>query len=230
MPALEAGPRGAPLVVLLHGFPDLPLTWRRQVGPLAAAGFRVVAPELRGYGSSPKPAGIGSYRIDLLVGDVAAVVRAEGARTAAAVVGHDWGGAIAWNVPRYAPGLAERIVILNSPHPKALLRDFQTLRQLRRSWYMFFFQLPALPEALLRRDGYAGLSRLLARALRGDPGRASRCRRAPASGSTAVRASPSPRASRCSPSIPIPPNASAPRWQNWMAATASARRHRRPGR
>ena len=131
-----------------------------------------MAPLLRGYGSSPKPRGIASYRIDRLVEDVAAVVRAEGAKSAAAVIGHDWGGAIAWNVPRYAPGLAERIVILNSPHPKALRRDFRTLDQLRRSWYMLFFQLPALPEASLRRDGFSGLSRLMARALRGDPERA----------------------------------------------------------
>jgi pimeloyl-ACP methyl ester carboxylesterase len=170
--ALEAGDRGAPLVVLLHGFPDLPVTWRRQMGPLAEAGYRVVAPLLRGYGSSPKPQGVVSYRIDRLVEDVAAVVRAEGAKSAAAVVGHDWGGAIAWNVPRYAPGLAERIVVLNSPHPKALRRDLATLDQLRRSWYMLFFQLPTLPEMLLRRNGYAGLSRLMARALRGDPDRA----------------------------------------------------------
>jgi pimeloyl-ACP methyl ester carboxylesterase len=171
MTALTAGRPGAPLVVLLHGFPDLPLTWRKQLGPLSEAGFRVVAPLLRGYGSSPKPAGIASYRIDRLVEDVAEVVRGEGAVSAAAVVGHDWGGAIAWNVPRYAPGLAERVVILNSPHPKALRRDFRTLDQLRRSWYMVLFQLPGLPEAFLARDGYAGLSRLMARALRGDPDR-----------------------------------------------------------
>ena len=169
---LEAGPRGAPLVVLLHGFPDLPLTWRRQAAFLAEAGYRVVAPLLRGYGASPKPLGLEGYRIDRLVEDVADAVRAEGAKSAAAVAGHDWGGAIAWNVPRYAPGLAERIVILNSPHPMAMRRDLATWNQLRRSWYMFFFQLPALPEALLRRDGYGGLSRLMARALRGDPGRA----------------------------------------------------------
>lgn len=169
---ITAGPKGAPLVVLLHGFPDLPITWRKQIGPLAEAGFRVVAPELRGYGSSPKPLGIASYRIDRLVGDVAEIVRAEGPRSAAAVIGHDWGGAIAWNVPRYAPGLAERIVVLNSPHPKALRRDFRTLDQLRRSWYMLFFQLPLLPEAVLRRDGYAGLSRLMAGALRGEGDRA----------------------------------------------------------
>jgi epoxide hydrolase 4 len=171
MAVMTAGRAGAPLVVLLHGFPDLPITWRKQIGLLAEAGFRVVAPTLRGYGSSPKPPGVASYRIDCLVGDVVDLVRAEGAKTAAAVIGHDWGGAIAWNVPRYAPGLAERIVILNSPHPLALRRDFRTLDQLRRSWYMFFFQLPLLPEALLRRDGYAGFSRLMARALRGDPDR-----------------------------------------------------------
>ncbi len=172
MAVITAGPRGAPLVVLLHGFPDLPITWRRQIGPLAEAGFRVVAPTLRGYGSSPKPAGIESYRIDRLVGDVDDLVRAEGAKSAAAVIGHDWGGAIAWNVPRFSPGLADRIVILNSPHPLALRRDLRTLDQLRRSWYMFFFQLPLLPEAFLRRNNFAGLSRLMARALRGEDNRA----------------------------------------------------------
>ncbi|HEX7580049.1 MAG TPA: alpha/beta fold hydrolase, partial [Thermoanaerobaculia bacterium] len=132
---ITAGPKGAPLVVLLHGFPDLPITWRKQIGPLARAGYRVVAPELRGYGSSPKPLGIASYRIDRLVGDVAEIVRAEGPRSAAAVIGHDWGGAIAWNVPRYAPGLAERIVVLLHGFPDLPITWRKQIGPLARAGY-----------------------------------------------------------------------------------------------
>jgi len=167
---LTAGRPGAPLVVLLHGFPDLPLTWRKQAGPLAEAGYRVVAPLLPGYGGADPSEGVEPYRMDRLVDGFADLIRREGAGRAS-VVGHDWGGAIAWNLPRYRPEVVERLVIVNSPHPIVLRRALRTLDQLRRSWYIFFFQLPILPEALLRRNDFALLARLMARALRGDPER-----------------------------------------------------------
>ena len=170
MEAIAAGKPGASLVVLLHGFPDLPITWRKQVGPLAEAGYRVVAPLLPGYGGADPSEGVGPYRMDRLVDGVVDLIRREGAGRAS-VVGHDWGGAIAWNLPRYRPDAVERLVIVNSPHPMVLRRALRTLDQLRRSWYIFFFQLPVLPEALLRRDDFALLARLMAGALRNDPDR-----------------------------------------------------------
>ncbi len=153
-----------PLVVLLHGFPDFWFTWRRQLPALAAAGFRAVAPDMRGYGLSGKPRGVAEYRMDRLVDDVAGLVARCGA-TRAHVAGHDWGGAVAWNLPRYHPDLVDRLVILNSPHPAAFRRELRTLDQLRRSWYVFFFQLPWLPEALLARRRAGFVKGLLRREL-----------------------------------------------------------------
>lgn len=160
---VEAG--DGPLVLLLHGFPDFWYTWRRQLPAIAAGGFRAVAPDLRGYGLSGRPRGLGAYRMDVLAADVAALVGHLGAERAS-VVGHDWGGAIAWNLPRYEPGLVERLVILNSPHPRAFAREIRTADQLRRSWYIFFFQLPLVPEALLGARGHALLERPFRRLLR----------------------------------------------------------------
>ena len=155
---VESG--SGPLVVLLHGFPDCWLTWRRQMPALAAAGFRVVAPDLRGYNLSGKPRGVAAYRVEALATDVAELVGRLGA-SRASVVGHDWGGAVAWNLPRYFPDLVERLVVLNSPHPAAFQRELLTLAQLRRSWYVFLFQLPWLPEALLRSRRAGFVKRLL---------------------------------------------------------------------
>jgi pimeloyl-ACP methyl ester carboxylesterase len=153
-----------PLVVLLHGFPELWYAWRLQIPALAAAGFRVAAPDMRGYNLSSKPAGVPSYRINRLTGDVAALIRHLGEERAH-VVGHDWGGGVAWNVPRHHPEVVDRLVILNSPHKRALVRELKTLSQMRKSWYMLFFQLPVLPEANIRAFDYA----LVRRILRKDP-------------------------------------------------------------
>src|SRR3954468_12951859 len=150
----EAG-RG-PLVLLLHGFPEHWASWRYQVPALAAAGFRVVAPDLRGYGESDKPRGLDAYRVDVLAEDVARLVTALGAERAA-VVGHDWGGALAWYAGMWHPEEVSRIAVLNCPHPSRMAQALRTARQRLRSWYMFFFQLPFLPEALLRANGFAAL-------------------------------------------------------------------------
>ena len=159
---VEAGT--GPLVVLLHGFPEFWYAWRHQIPALAAAGYRVVAPDMRGYNTSAKPPGVGNYTIDKLVGDVRGLVRHLGEERAT-VVGHDWGGAVAWSVPMRHPELVERLVVLNAPHPAAFARELRTPGQLLRSWYIFFFQVPWLPEASFRAANFA----LLERTLRTDP-------------------------------------------------------------
>lgn len=151
---VEAG--SGPLVVLLHGFPESWRAWHRQIPVLAAAGFRVVAPDLRGYGRSEKPEGIAAYRMGLLVDDVAALIRHLGAERAH-VAGHDWGGVIAWWTAMARPEVVDRLAILNAPHPRAFRRELRRPEQMMRSWYAGFFQLPVLPELFLRRRRFAVL-------------------------------------------------------------------------
>ncbi|HZY05887.1 MAG TPA: alpha/beta hydrolase [Anaeromyxobacteraceae bacterium] len=156
--ALDDGPEDGPLALLLHGFPELSRSWRHQLPALAAAGWRAVAPDLRGYGRSGKA---GPYDLRTLSRDVRDLVRALG-RERAVICGHDWGGAVAWGTAVYHPEVVERLVILNCPHPgvmaEALLRN---PAQLRRSLYIIFFQLPWLPEWLLTRRGAAQVGRAL---------------------------------------------------------------------
>lgn len=155
-----------PLVVLLHGFPEFWYSWRHQIPALAAAGFRVIAPDQRGYNTSEKPRGVRSYRVEHLVGDVAALIQHAG-ESKATVVGHDWGGAVAWAVPMLRPEVVDKLIVLNAPHPQAYNRELRRFRQLLRSWYVFFFQLPWLPEAGIRFRGY----RLIDNVLRREPKR-----------------------------------------------------------
>ncbi len=156
-----------PLVVLLHGFPEFWYSWRHQLPALAAAGFRAVAPDLRGYGLSGKPRGIGAYRIETLVADVAALIArlGEGKKESRAhVVGHDWGGVLAWYLPLFHPDVCCSVAVLNAPHPVAFRRALKTNPdQRRRSRYMFFFQLPLLPERGMRRGNFALLEKMLRR-------------------------------------------------------------------
>jgi pimeloyl-ACP methyl ester carboxylesterase len=149
---VEAGE--GPLVVLLHGFPEFWYSWRHQIPALAAAGFRVVAPDMRGYNLSSKPAGWRAYDADLLADDVAGLIRSLGAENAR-VVGHDWGAAVAYSTAMRHPEVVERLAILNVPHPERMVRALRTVRQLRKSWYMFFFQIPWLPETAMRRGGFS---------------------------------------------------------------------------
>lgn len=138
-----------PLVVLLHGFPQYWYAWRHQI-PALAPHFRVVAPDLRGYGDTDKPPHINDYHLDVLAQDIRGLIQGLGYEKAH-IVGHDWGGAIAWKLAYSYPEVVDRLAILNSPHPKifghALRHSFQ---QMRKSWYMFLFQLPYLPEYLMR--------------------------------------------------------------------------------
>ena len=150
---VEAGPEDGPLVLLLHGFPDFWYGWRHQIPALARAGYRVWAPDQRGYNRSDAPRTVAAYDIDRLVDDVGALMDAASAERAA-VVGHDWGAVVAWSLATRAPERVERLAVLNVPHPTA----FETFlrrspRQMLKSWYVGAFQLPVLPEVGLRRLG-----------------------------------------------------------------------------
>ncbi|HVR07899.1 MAG TPA: alpha/beta fold hydrolase [Thermoanaerobaculia bacterium] len=153
--AVEAGPPDGRLLILLHGFPELWYGWRRQIGPFAAAGFRVLVPDQRGYNLSDKPRGIAAYSLDRLAGDVVGLIDDAG-RERACLAGHDWGGAVAWWVGVNFPGRLERLAVLNIPHPHVMRRHLLHDREQRRkSRYIFFFQLPWLPELALRRRDWA---------------------------------------------------------------------------
>lgn len=140
------------LALCLHGFPELNFSWRYQMPLLSRLGWRVWAPNLRGYGASSKPIGVDAYRLDTLCADVAALIDASGAREVM-LVAHDWGAVIAWHfaIRRLRP--LTRLIIMNVPHPMVARRERRNWRQLRMSWYIFFFQLPWLPEFGLARDG-----------------------------------------------------------------------------
>jgi epoxide hydrolase 4 len=159
---VEAGE--GPLVLLLHGFPQFWYEWRYQIPALVEAGFRVVAPDMRGYNLSDKPSGVRAYRVELLARDVERLILACGERTAS-VVGHDWGAIVAWIAAMRHPGRVERLAILNVPHPARFLDGLLSPGQLLRSSYMFFFQIPRLPEAVIRAGDFA----LLQSVFRRDP-------------------------------------------------------------
>ena len=166
--AALAGPEEGPLVVLLHGFPEFWYGWRHQIGALAEAGLRVVAPDQRGYNLSDKPAGIAAYRLDTLADDIADLATRLG-RDRFAVVGHDWGGVVAWRVAARFPERVTRAAILNAPHPATLRRYVRRHpTQALKSWYVAFFQLPAVPELALRMGGFWVLRRVLRRTSRPD--------------------------------------------------------------
>jgi epoxide hydrolase 4 len=127
-----------PLVVLLHGFPEFWYGWREQIGPLAVAGFRVVAPDMRGYNLSSKPDGVHAYDTGQLTADIAGLIRERGAGSAM-LAGHDWGGSVAWATARACPEVVDRLAILNAAHPRKLSEGLHHPGQLRKSWYFFFF-------------------------------------------------------------------------------------------
>jgi pimeloyl-ACP methyl ester carboxylesterase len=155
---VEAG--AGPLIVLLHGFPEFWYGWRLQIKPLAAAGFRVVAPDTRGYNLSSRPAGIAAYSADDLADDIRGLIRERGAQSAC-VVGHDWGGTIAWTLAMKYPDVVERLAILDAAHPRVFARGLRHPGQVRKLWYVFFFALPGLPEEVVRADRFRFFRRFL---------------------------------------------------------------------
>ncbi|MDP8223115.1 MAG: alpha/beta fold hydrolase [Candidatus Lernaella stagnicola] len=152
-----------PLALLLHGFPENWFSWRYQLRALARAGYRAVAVDMRGFNESEKPNGVAAYHADHLRRDVVGIIKALGGEPAH-LIAHDWGGAVAWDVAAHHPDILRSLSILNAPHPRIFMRRlFRSPRQLRRSWYMFFFQIPWLPERLMRAD----IDTQFARAFRG---------------------------------------------------------------
>src|SRR6266478_3657787 len=146
--AVAAGPKDGAVVVLLHGFPEFWYGWHKQIAPLAAAGFRVIVPDQRGYNLSGKPSGIAAYALTQLVSDLIAIADQLG-QEKIFLAGHDWGAAVAWSAALLHPQRIAKLAVLNVPHPSVMRKFLSTNpRQLLRSWYMFFFQLPWLPEAL----------------------------------------------------------------------------------
>ena len=144
-----------PLVVLLHGFPESRRSWKRQLPALARAGFRALAPDLRGYAKSPAPKGVGAYVMTEVVADVAELIDEP-----CVLVGHDWGAVAAWNLAMIRPELVRRLVILNVPHPAAIARELRrSMRQRLNLTYQLFFQLPVLPELFMKFFGRTMLHR-----------------------------------------------------------------------
>jgi pimeloyl-ACP methyl ester carboxylesterase len=152
----ESG-RGENLVILLHGFPEFWYSWRHQL-PLLGKSHHVIAPDMRGYNLSDKPPGVDDYRIEVLVEDVIGLIKHFGPNKAA-IVGHDWGAGVAWAIAQKYPQHVSKLAVLQVP-PAAAWRANMSLRQLLRSWYMVFFQLPRIPEWAIGRKDFAGLDRV----------------------------------------------------------------------
>ena len=151
---IVAGPDDGEPVVLLHGFPECWYAWHDLIEPLVAAGYRVIAPDQRGYNRSDKPDPVSAYRLDALAGDISGLLDAVGAADAH-LVGHDWGALVAWWFALHDGDRVRTLSALNVPHPTAFRRALVSdPRQLLRSWYGLFFQLPRLPEALARFDDW----------------------------------------------------------------------------
>jgi pimeloyl-ACP methyl ester carboxylesterase len=156
---------GDRLALCLHGFPEHAFSWRYQMPLLARLGYRVWAPNLRGYGGTDSPQEISAYRTQTLVEDVAALIAASGAKETL-LIAHDWGGALAWMLAMRKPELINRLVIMNLPHPACFARELRRPRQLLKSWYIFFFQIPQLPEFLLGRDNARAIGDMFRRGTR----------------------------------------------------------------
>lgn len=157
---LQDGPKDAPLVILLHGFPDFSYGWRHQIPYLASTGYRVWAPDQRGYNLSDKPDGLAAYYLDVLAADVVGLIDATGQKQVF-LVGHDWGGSIAWWVANKYPDRLSKMVILNIPNGAAKMDLRGNFTQLRKLWYVLFFQIPWLPEFLCSRQNWNLLVQML---------------------------------------------------------------------
>jgi pimeloyl-ACP methyl ester carboxylesterase len=153
---VQAGPKSGAPVVLLHGFPEFWYGWRNQIPALVEAGCRVIVPDQRGYNLSDKPKGVKNYDVQTLVRDVIGLIDALEYEKVN-LVGHDWGAVVAWTLAILHPERLHKLGIMNVPHP-AVMRRFLTrdLEQIRRSWYVFFFQLPWFPERFMSADDWRG--------------------------------------------------------------------------
>lgn len=160
---VQAGRPEGPLVLLLHGFPEFWYGWHNQIGALAAAGYCVWIPDQRGYNLSDKPQGLDAYRIDELARDVIGLIDAAG-REQAYIIGHDWGAAVTWRVANRFPQRVAKAAVLNVPHPYVMGKYIRrSLSQMRRSSYIAYFQIPALPERMLAADNWQPLITAISR-------------------------------------------------------------------
>ncbi len=157
---VQAGPPDGPLVILLHGFPEFWYGWRHQIDALADRGFRVWAPDQRGYHLSDKPAGTAAYNLDLLAADIIGLIDAAG-QEQVFLAGHDWGANVAWWTAIKYPQRLKKLAILNVPHPEVFMEHVRRPKQLLKSWYVFFFQIPRLPEMLMSLGNYNALRRAM---------------------------------------------------------------------
>lgn len=163
---VQDGPETGELVILLHGFPEFWYGWREQIPALAGAGYRVWAPDQRGYNESDKPKGIAAYSIDKLAADVIGLIDAAGVEKAT-VIGHDWGAGVAWWTAMTYPDRVSRLIVLNVPHGDALRsRVWRMPGQWLKSWYILFFQLPWLPEMLARLNHWQAIVQAMKRSSR----------------------------------------------------------------
>jgi pimeloyl-ACP methyl ester carboxylesterase len=158
---VQAGPKSGVPVVLLHGFPEFWYGWRKQIPALVEAGCRVIVPDQRGYNLSDKPKGVKNYGVSTLVDDIVGLIDALEYEKVN-LVGHDWGAVVAWTLAIKYPERLHKLGIMNVPHP-AVMRRFLTrdFEQIRRSWYVFLFQLPWIPEAGMRQNNWRGAERSL---------------------------------------------------------------------
>jgi pimeloyl-ACP methyl ester carboxylesterase len=156
------GPDNGKLALCLHGFPECAYSWRLQMPMLARLGYRVWAPNLRGYGGTSTPAGVEAYRTQTLVDDVAALIAASGAKEVL-LLAHDWGGVLAWALAIERPELLDGLIVCNLPHPACFARELRRPPQMFMSWYMMLFQLPRLPEWLLTRSRAAAIAQMFLR-------------------------------------------------------------------
>lgn len=158
---IQAGPEDGPLLIFLHGFPEFWYCWHKQIDFFAERGFRVVVPDQRGYNLSTKPSSISSYRVEPIARDVLGLIESMGYGRAY-IVGHDWGGITAWRLGHRYPQWVEKLVVLNCPHPGVMRRNlFSNVAQLKKSWYIFYYQLPWLPEWTMSKDGWLFLTKAL---------------------------------------------------------------------
>lgn len=153
---------GDTLALCLHGFPEVALSWREQMPVLAGMGYRVWAPNGRGYGRSSRPPHVRDYAIEHLMDDVAGLIDASGAKKVV-LLGHDWGAIVAWCFAARRLRAIEKLVILNVPHPVCFARALRRPGQMLRSWYAGFFQIPRVPEWLLSRRDAGPVSELILR-------------------------------------------------------------------
>ena len=152
---VQAGPKEGPLLIFLHGFPEFWYCWHRQIDFFAGKGFRVIVPDQRGYNTSSKLSGISPYRIDSIARDTIGLIEYANRRKAC-IVGHDWGGATAWWLGQRYSSWVEKLAVLNCPHPSVITKHLlNNPAQWKKSWYIFYYQLPWLPELTMSREKWA---------------------------------------------------------------------------